>query len=108
LTDRSTVRKVFRVTNDLLKALSHPLRRDVLRELQERPPTSPRDVADLLAEPLSNVGYHFRVLRECAAIELVKVEPVRGSIQHFYRFAIEDPWALAVLDGDEEAEKKTD
>ena len=92
---------------ELLKALRHPQRRDILREIQKRHISSPRDVAEILGEPLSNVGYHVRVLRECEAIELVKQEPVRGSMQNFYRFAIDEPWALDVLEKHGEAESKS-
>jgi hypothetical protein len=37
------------------------------------------------------------VLADCGAVTLVDTAPVRGSMQHFYSPAIEEPWALAVL-----------
>jgi DNA-binding transcriptional ArsR family regulator len=83
--------------NDLLVALRHPLRRDILRQMADEEAISPREIAAALRQPLSNVGYHVRVLAECAAITLVRTKPVRGSIQHFYRSAIEAPWARQVL-----------
>lgn len=83
--------------NDLLIALRHPLRREILRKMAGEEPISPREIATALDQPLSNVSYHVRVLAECAAITLVSTKPVRGSMQHFYRSTIEAPWARHVL-----------
>ena len=83
--------------NELLIALRHPLRRQILRVMAERDPISPREISDRLRQPLSNVSYHVRVLADCGAATLVDTAPVRGSMQHFYSSAIDEPWALAVL-----------
>jgi DNA-binding transcriptional ArsR family regulator len=83
--------------NDLLVALRHPVRRDILRVMAGEKAISPRQIASALHQPLSNVSYHVRVLADCAAIALVRTKPVRGSMQHFYRASIEAPWARQVL-----------
>src|ERR1700760_1488232 len=83
--------------NELLIALRHPLRRQILRAMAATDPISPRQISDELREPLSNVSYHVRVLADCGAVTLVDTEPVRGSMQHFYSPAIEAPWAFAAL-----------
>jgi DNA-binding transcriptional ArsR family regulator len=83
--------------NDLLVALRHPLRRRILRAMAGEEAISPRQLAAELHQPLSNVSYHVRVLADCSAVTLVDTTPVRGSMQHFYRPAIEAPWAKAVL-----------
>ena len=83
--------------NDLLVALRHPLRRDILRTMVDKEAISPREIATALDQPLSNVSYHVRVLADCAAVSLVNTKPVRGSMQHFYCTAIEAPWAIQVL-----------
>ena len=77
--------------NELLIALRHPLRRQILRAMAATDPISPRQISDELREPLSNVSYHVRVLADCGAVTLVDTEPVRGSMQHFYSTAIEEP-----------------
>ncbi|HVD38625.1 MAG TPA: helix-turn-helix domain-containing protein [Solirubrobacterales bacterium] len=82
---------------DLLRALRHPLRRRILREMADGSEVSPRGLSNLLRQPLSNVSYHVRVLAECRAINLVGTRPARGSVQHFYRSTVEAPWALQVL-----------
>lgn len=89
--------------NDLLVALRHPMRRDILRQMAGKEAVSPRELASALRQPLSNVSYHVRVLADRAAIALVRTKPTRGSMQHFYRAAIEAPWARQILGlGDEE------
>jgi DNA-binding transcriptional ArsR family regulator len=83
---------------ELLVALRHELRRRILRAMAEEDPVSPRRLAQVLHEPLSNVSYHVRVLADdCGAVELVDTAEVRGSMQHFYSSRVEEPWALAVL-----------
>lgn len=91
--------------NDLLVALRHPLRREILREMAGERAISPREIACSLRQPLSKVAYHVRVLADRAAIALVRTQPVRGSTQHFYRTVIEAPWARQVL-GLSETERK--
>mgnify|MGYP001255542958 CR=1 FL=1 len=69
---------------NVLKALGHPLRQKILQALTDRV-ASPSQVAKEIDEPLSNVSYHFKILVKCEAVELVKTEPVRGALEHFYR-----------------------
>ena len=83
--------------HDLLVALRHPLRRRILREMADGEAISPRQLSDALGQPLSNVSYHVRVLAERAVINLVRTTPTRGSVQHFYRSAIDAPWVRQVL-----------
>jgi DNA-binding transcriptional ArsR family regulator len=90
--------------NELLIALRHPLRRQILRAMVEQDPISPRQISDELHEPLSNVSYHVRVLADCGAVTLVDTTPVRGSMQHFYSPSIDEPWALTVLGINEDGE----
>jgi DNA-binding transcriptional ArsR family regulator len=93
---------------DLLVALGHPTRRQILREMHDRPPSSPRQITERLDETLSNVSYHFRVLAESGVLELVRTKPVRGSTQHFYDVAIEADWVQALLAIDEPPEANGD
>lgn len=83
--------------DDLLVALRHPLRRQILRRMAGEEAISPRELATEFHQPLSNVSYHMRVLADCAVVSLVRTKPVRGSMQHFYCAAIEAPWARQVL-----------
>jgi DNA-binding transcriptional ArsR family regulator len=80
----------------LLKALAHPLRTRVLELIVEREEASPVELARALGQPLATVSHHTRVLRDLGCIELVRTEPRRGAIEHFYR-AI----ALPLLDDEQ-------
>jgi DNA-binding transcriptional ArsR family regulator len=73
------------------KALSHGLRLRILKRLNEHGVASPSELADALGEPLGNVSYHVRILRELDCLELVRTEPRRGALEHFYRARM-SPW----------------
>lgn len=75
------------VDRRLAKALSHPLRAHVLSILNERV-ASPNQIAGELEESLGNVSYHVKTLAEMGCIELVRTEPRRGAIEHFYRAVV--------------------
>ena len=68
---------------DVFSALNHPLRRRLMLEWEGRE-ASPSDLAKELDRPLSDVSYHVRVLIDCGVLELVRTQPVRGSVEHFY------------------------
>jgi DNA-binding transcriptional ArsR family regulator len=72
------------VDQALVKALGHPLRTHALALLNQRV-ASPNEIARELGERLGDVSYHVKVLSECGFIELVKTEPRRGAVEHFYR-----------------------
>jgi DNA-binding transcriptional ArsR family regulator len=80
-----------------LAALRHPLRRRILRAMADRKQTSPRELAERLDEPLSNVSYHVRTLAEHGAVKEVRRRQVRGATQHFYRWALKSKWAQDIL-----------
>src|ERR1700755_1561061 len=68
----------------IAKALAHPLRARILQRLGERV-ASPGDLALELGAPLGVVSYHVRMLRDYDCVELVRTEPRRGALQHFYK-----------------------
>jgi DNA-binding transcriptional ArsR family regulator len=72
------------VDGDVAKAMAHPLRVQIVAMLNQRV-MSATMVAKQIDEPLQNVAYHFRVLREKGLIEEVDSRAVRGSVEHFYR-----------------------
>jgi DNA-binding transcriptional ArsR family regulator len=76
--------------------LAHPLRAKILQRLGERV-ASPGDLAVELGAPLGVVSYHVRMLRDYDCVELVRTEPRRGALQHFYKATArpsleEDQW----------------
>ena len=70
--------------DDLAKALSHPLRLELLRRFNEGV-SSPVELARALDVPLGNVSYHVRVLERLGCIELVDTAQRRGAVEHYYR-----------------------
>jgi DNA-binding transcriptional ArsR family regulator len=69
----------------LLQALNHPLRRQILLALHEAGEArSPRELSQVVRDPLSNVSYHVRVLRAKGVVALTDSRQVRGSSEHFY------------------------
>jgi DNA-binding transcriptional ArsR family regulator len=81
----------------IIKALTHPLRIQILAALDERT-ASPSELADELKAPLGNVSYHVRQLAALGLIKLVKRTPRRGAIEHHYKAVgrpqiSDDAWA---------------
>jgi DNA-binding transcriptional ArsR family regulator len=72
------------VDGEVAKAMAHPLRVQIVAMLNQRV-MSATMIAKRIDEPLQNVAYHFRVLREKELIEEVSSRQVRGSVEHFYR-----------------------
>ena len=92
--------------HDLLAALRHPLRREILRVMIDRKPISPCELAKRLDLPISNVSYHVRVLAQRKVIKAAGEKQVRGATQHFYRWALKAKWAIQVLKATEGKRRK--
>lgn len=85
------------ITQQMAKALAHPLRVRILTSLHKGI-SSPNQLSQELGEPLGNVSYHVKTLLEYDCVELVKTEPRRGAVEHFYRateraFFSDSDWA---------------
>lgn len=84
---------------DIAKALSHPLRFKLLRELREREELSPVEYARESGETLGNISYHFTVLAKAEVIAQTGAVARRGAMEHRYSPAgPRAEVALAVLD----------
>ncbi len=68
----------------IAKALSHPMRVQLLTILNDGM-ASPNELSKELEEGLSQVSYHVKVLKDFKMIEMVKTEPRRGAVEHYYR-----------------------
>lgn len=68
----------------LVVAFSHSVREHILAVLNDEI-ASPAAVARQLGVTPAYLNYHFEELEKNGLIELVKTEPRRGSIEHFYR-----------------------
>lgn len=72
------------VNQELIKSMAHELRAEILAILNERM-ASPNELSKELDEGLSQVSYHVKVLKDYGVIRLVKTEPRRGAVEHYYR-----------------------
>lgn len=97
---------------NILKAVNHPLRREVLRFLQEgdepiSPSKAERGLGLVGKDRKANaVAYHASVLAKLGVIECVKEVQVRGAIEHFYVSRVGDiPWLREVLERTRESDE---
>jgi DNA-binding transcriptional ArsR family regulator len=72
------------IDQTLVHVLRHPVRVQALTILTERT-ASPKEISDELLEPLGTVAHHVRELQKLGLIELVREEPRRGAVEHYFR-----------------------
>jgi DNA-binding transcriptional ArsR family regulator len=85
----------------VVRAIAHPLRQEILRLLNERV-ASPTEIAAELGLPVPNVSYHVTILARYDCIELIRTRPRRGAVEHFYRATMrpmihDDQWTQLPL-----------
>src|ERR1044072_9636441 len=66
-----------------LQGLGHPIRVQALVLLEFE--STPRELAEVIGEPLGVVSYHVRMLAQYELVERVRTEPRRGALSHFYQ-----------------------
>lgn len=66
------------------KALGHPVRVAIIRAVRAEPGLHPRGISESRGVPLSDCSYHFTFLEKSSVLRLIREEPRRGSIAHFY------------------------
>lgn len=76
-------KNAVRIDHELVRALSHPIRVNILEALQGRV-ASPSELAKEMDESLGVVSYHTNTLVECGCLELVNTKPRRGALEHFF------------------------
>jgi DNA-binding transcriptional ArsR family regulator len=69
------------------RAFSHPLRIRIVLALADTEEASPLDLSAQVDAPLGTVSYHVRYLCDLGAIELRRMVPRRGALQHYYALA---------------------
>ncbi|HWI94513.1 MAG TPA: ArsR family transcriptional regulator [Solirubrobacterales bacterium] len=86
VTDRKQRRETGsrNIDQRVIKAIAHPLRVEILAILNDRM-ASPNELSKELEEGLSQVSYHVKCLKDFEMIEMVKTEPRRGAVEHYYR-----------------------
>jgi DNA-binding transcriptional ArsR family regulator len=72
------------LSENLVRAVNDPLRREILEVLGERE-ASPKELEGVLGVDLHKVAYHTKILFECEVIERTRKKPRRGAVENFYR-----------------------
>jgi DNA-binding transcriptional ArsR family regulator len=68
----------------LQKALTHPMRMDILLKLQERGRLSPVRYSAAEQVKVSVASYHFKVLQQHGVVEVVEVNRAGPSLEQLY------------------------
>lgn len=93
---------------DLISALNHPLRRQILRQIHSvGEPQSPCQLVHEfdLENMLSQISYHVTVLSRYHVISLAAQKQVRGALEHFYASEVSDvTWLRGLLNRTREAD----
>lgn len=76
----------IRLDQELVKALSHPIRVEILETLRGRV-ASPKELSREMNESLGVISYHARTLVKCGCLELLHSEPRQGSLEAFFGIA---------------------
>lgn len=74
---RSTVEKIAH-------SISHDVRLEAYTILAQRE-ASPKELRRMLRRTLGTVSYHVKEMEKDNLLELVRTEPRRGAVEHFYR-----------------------
>jgi DNA-binding transcriptional ArsR family regulator len=87
LSDRAIAEQIAALPDDptWARAVSHPIRVDIVRLLREGPLSPARASERLGGAPLGTVAYHFRTLERLGVIEVSRRTQRRGAIEHTYR-----------------------
>jgi DNA-binding transcriptional ArsR family regulator len=72
------------VDEEMAKAMSHPVRVQILGELNKRV-MSPSQFSKRFNVPLTTVAYHFRALEKANCVEIVHEEGKGRAVTHYYR-----------------------
>lgn len=76
-----------RAQQELVRALSHPIRMRILEKLQGRV-ASPAELSQELNQRVGVISYHANTLLKCGCVELVHSEPRRGSVENYFGISI--------------------
>lgn len=80
---------------DFLWGLIHELQIEIIEALRViDEPLSPSELEKVFEDrtPLSNIAYHCRRLTDLKVLRVVRTQPVRGAVQHFYFFRDDAAW----------------
>jgi predicted transcriptional regulator len=68
---------------ELVRALSHPIRVEILETLRGRV-ASPNELSREMDRSVGVIAYHANTLVKCGCLELVGTKPREGWVEHFF------------------------
>jgi DNA-binding transcriptional ArsR family regulator len=80
------MREIARMDQELVHALSHPVRLEILEVLRERV-ASPAEISAEIGQRHGVVSYHAGALVRYGCLELVHRRARRGGIENFFAIA---------------------
>ena len=75
--------KIARMDHEMVRALSHPIRLEILEALRERV-ASPLEISEEIGQSQGVVSYHAGTLVRCGYLELVHSKARRGGVENFF------------------------
>jgi DNA-binding transcriptional ArsR family regulator len=75
--------KIEQMDYELVKALSHPIRMQILQALQGRV-ASPAEISEEIGERVGVVSYHTSLLVQVGYLQLVERKRRGGGIENFF------------------------
>lgn len=86
---------VVRMTSPMLKAMAHPLRRQIMSLMSDAEPMRAVDLSERLGEPANSISFHLRKLAEAGMLreapELARDKRDRVWVSAGEAFSIPDP-----------------
>jgi DNA-binding transcriptional ArsR family regulator len=91
LSERAIAEQIAALPDDPIwaRAVSHPIRADIVRLLHDGPLSPARAAERLDGARLGTVAYHFRTLERLGVIEVSRQTQRRGAIEHTYRLKLD-------------------
>lgn len=89
-------------SSELISAVSHPTRRRILRAFVDEPRVSASadELADVLEQPVAQVGYHLKTLARCEILRLSQEGDGHAAEEPYLTWSLdtERDWLRLVLD----------
>jgi DNA-binding transcriptional ArsR family regulator len=79
------------IDQDLMRALAHPVRIEILAALQDRA-ASPAELSRELGARQGVVSFHASTLLRCGCLEVVRSEARQGAIENFFAVTTRSPF----------------
>lgn len=88
----------------LIKAVNHPIRRQILRTFGDGKPRSAKDITEDVRVSLGAISYHLNVLKKWGVVTPLKSELRRGTLKRICAPNLKgvDPYVTSILLATEE------